>query len=428
MSSSHPLLIITCGILLAGRAPVVQGQTLKAMEVIHSSWMALDGGSTAGFVGQNFQQLPACLHSNFTLIPAPAPAASRPQPESAHTAAVIYNDSGWLLALRFRADHDPARSGKTEIFLRSHNPDVPPRHLMILPADEHIPAMAPLDFGGAIVIPHRDRPNPSRPYLSETRLAAGFGPCGPLNREFKIMQTAAGERLITCFFRWKGFGTDLPFNLDSARQGIDWGIKIIRHGPDGASYVFGPSDAPFTEYATLSWPPFKATFRHAVYRNWVLFGLTHLAGQVNEGAGSYWEISAAEAAYGFRQPAAPTFQPREPASDRAFLAARLGPFLAANQKFLSMFAYSPEKSSPSFSLPENAKDDFFTKEVRRLFTYRGDLADLRRAYLLDCLLGREVKSDVKTPVPEKQTPAPVTWDSLDGGGGDQLKLDEEPLF
>ena len=50
--------------------------------------------------------------------------------------------------------------------------------------------MAPLDFGGAIVIPHRNRPDPSRPYISESRLASGFGPCGPLNHAFKIMKTA----------------------------------------------------------------------------------------------------------------------------------------------------------------------------------------------------------------------------------------------
>ena len=34
--------------------------------------------------------------------------------------------------------------------------------------------------------------------------------------------------MITCFFRWRGFGTDLPFNLSTARQGVDWGFKIIR--------------------------------------------------------------------------------------------------------------------------------------------------------------------------------------------------------
>lgn len=418
--------IIACGLLLAGRAPVVQGQTLKATEVIHASWVALDGGSTADFVEQNFKQMPACLQTNFTRLPAPAPAAPRPQPESDHAVAVLYNGSGWLLALRFRAGHDPARFGKTELYLRSHNPDVPPRHLVLMPADDRIPAMAPLDFGGAIVIPHRNRPDPSRPYIRETRLASGFGPCGPLNHEFKIMKTAAGERLITCLFRWKGFGTDLPFNLETTRQGIDWGIKIIRHGPDGVKYVFGPSDAPYREYATLAWAPFKAAFRHGVYHNWVLFGLSHLSGQVSEGARSDWEISAAEAAYGFRQPATPTFQPREPASDRAFLAARLGPFLAANEKFLSMFAYSSETGSPSYRLPENAKDDFFTKEVRRLFAYRGDLADLRRAYLLDRLLGRDVKAPA--PVPAKKAPAPATWDSLDDDGGPQLKLDEDPLF
>lgn len=420
-------MIIACGLLLAGHAGVVQGQTLNATEVIHSSWIALDGGSTAEFVEKNLRQLSSCLSSNFTVIP-PAGAATR-QPEQAHAAAVIYNDSGWLLALRFRASHDPAGAGKTEIFLRSHNQDVPPRHLAILPAEAHIPALAPLDFGGAIVIPHRNRPDPSRPRISETRPADGFGPCGPLDPDFRIMRTAAGEWLITCFFRWRGFGTDLPFNPATARQGIEWGLKIIRQGPDGVRYVFGPADTPCADYATLAWPPFKAQFRHAVYRNWVLFGLTHLAGKANEGARSSWDISAQEAAYGFRKPAAPTFQPREPASDAAFLAARLDPFLAANGKFLSMFSYSPEKGSPAFSLPESVKDDFFTREVRRLFTYRDDLAELRRAYLLDRLLGREVKAAAQPPVPAaRHAPAPGSLDALEGAAGDQIKLDEEPLF
>ena len=142
----------------------------------------------------------------------------------------------------------------------------------------------------------------------------------------------------------------------------------------------------------------------------------------------YWRVAPLEAAYGFLAPSDPTFQPRESASDTLFRTALLDPFFASNEKMLAALSYSSEKGAVAFGWPADEKDRFFSTQIGRVYSVKADIDEMRRRYVLDRLLGREVKPAEKKPAkPKASAPDPADLDAV-GADAPALDLDEEALF
>ncbi len=417
---------LLAALLLCTSAPALEVQARHVAP--GTGWMALHGGGSASFWDNYVSSFPKALTGGFTAYgEAAAPA------ESGHQIAVLVNDCGWAVMLRFDcADAAVARGGTTEFYL-STDPSAAegrhaPRHIVIHPADPAGEKMVPDYFGAAVPVEARRRPDRTRPYMTEDALSGGYAPTGPVGHEFAIRKGAGdGVWYVSAFFRWPAFGLEIPF-FDKNPHGVRWRLKVIRRAVDGSRYVWGDDERPYAGYGFLKWPPFTQGFRTAAYRQWIIAGARKPAGDVTDGEREYWRVSPMETAYGFLAPAEPTFQPREAASDTLFCKALLDPFFASNEKMLSALSYSSEKGAAAFRWPTDEKDRFFSTQIGRVYSVKADIDELRRRYVLDRLLGREVKP----PEPKKAKPAAAApgvsdLDAL-GDAPPALDLDEEALF
>ncbi len=393
-----------------------------------SGWMALHGGGGTGFWNNYVANFPQQFVGGFTAFGEAATPV-----ESGHQLTVLINDCGWAVMVRFDcADAAAARGGTTEFYLSTDASAAEgrhtPRHIVIHPADPEGTRMVPEYFGAAVPIEARDRPDRTRPYMTEDALAGGYAPTGPVGHEFAIQKGRGGAWYVSAFFRWPAFGLETPFFRTNPR-GIRWRFKVIRRAADGSRYVWGAVERPYAGYGFIKWPSFSQGLRSGIYRQWIIAGARQPAADATDSEREYWRVSPMETAYGFLTPSEPTFQPREAASDTLFRQALLDPFFASNEKMLSALSYSSEKGAVAFGWPANEKDRFFTTQIGRVYSVKADIDEMRRRYVLDRLLGREVKPPApKKPAKPKATAPDVS--DLDSLGDDlpALELDEEALF
>ena len=409
----------------SARAVEVQAQHVPP----GTGWMALHGGGAAAFWDGVVHEHASWLADGFTAFGEAASPA-----ESGHQLAIVCNDGGWALLLRFDcADEAAARGGTTEFYIDTDESVAegrhPPRHIVIHPADPASVKMVPEYFGAAVPIEARKRgPDHSWPYMTEEALPGGYAPTGPVRQEFAIRKGGDPNAwYVSANFRWPAFGLELPFFPKNPR-GIRWRLKVVRRAADGSRYVWGTDERPFAGYGFIKWPAFSQGFRSGAYRQWIIAGARRPAGDATDFVSEYWRVAPLEASYGFLAPATPTFQPREAASDALFRSACLAPFLAANDKMLAALDYDSGKGAVAFGWPADEKDRFFSTQAARVYSVRADVDELRRRYLLDRLLGREVKPPA--PLKDKKAkpaPDPADLDSV-GAEAPNLDLDEEILF
>ncbi len=423
----HSALCIALAALPAANASAVEVQAHQVPP--GTGWMALHGGGSAAFWDNYVANFPKNLTGGFTAL-----GESANPVESGHQIVVLINDCGWDVMVRFDcADAAAARGGTTEFYLATDASAAEarhaPRHIAIHPADPNETAMAPNFMGAAVPVEARNRPDHTRPYMTEDALAGGYAPTGPVGHEFAIRKGAGdGVWYVSAFFRWPAFGLELPF-FDKNPHGVRWRLKVIRRAADGSRYVWGTDERPYAGYGFIKWPPFSQGFRGSIYRQWIIAGARTPAGKVTDDEREYWRVSPMETAYGFLAPTAPTFQPREAASDTLFRQALLNPFFASNEKMLSALSYSSEKGAIAFGWPADEKDRFFSTQIGRVYSVKADIDERRRRYLLDRFLGREVKpAAAKTE--KKAKPAAHDPGDIDSVGADtpNLDLDEDPLF
>jgi hypothetical protein len=203
----------------------------------------------------------------------------------------------------------------------------------------------------------------------------------------------------------------------------------MRRAADGSRYVWGADERPFAGYGFIKWPAFSQGFRGGAYRQWIIAGARKPAGDATDLVREYWRVAPLEASYGFIDPGVPTFQPREAASDSLFRTARLDPFLASNDKMLAALDYDSGKGAVAFGWPADEKDRFFSTQASRIYSVQADVDDLRRRYLLDRFLGREVKPPTAKSGKKDKAAAsdPGDIDSV-GGTAPAIELDDEAFF
>ena len=424
--STPSLLILALSVWLL--CPPARAVEVQARQVPPGTgWMALHGGGSASFWDNYAANFPNNFAGGFTAFGEGAAPA-----ESGHRLTVLVNDCGWAVMVRFDCpDAASARGGTTEFYLSTDESAAEgrhaPRHIVIHPADPEGVRMVPEFFGAAVPIEARDRPDRTRPYMTEDALAGGYAPTGPVGHEFAIRKGAGDAWYVAAFFRWPAFGLETPF-FDKNPRGVRWRLKVIRRAADGSRYVWGADERPYAGYGFIKWPPFPQGFRGSIYRQWIIAGARNPAGQETDDEREYWRVSPLETAYGFLTPAEPTFQPREAASDTLFRQALLDPFFASNEKMLAALSYSSEKGAVAFGWPADEKDRFFSTQIGRVYSVKADVDELRRRYVLDRLLGREVKRpEKKAPAKKPAAPDPADLNSL-GNDLPALDLDEETLF
>ena len=423
------LCILLCAFFLlcpSARAVEIQAQHMPSNE----SWIALIKAGTAAFWENIINEHSSALNGDFTAVNE----ASNPA-ESGHQLAIICNAGGFAIFLRFDCDDEAAaRSGTTEVYFCTDESVAdgrhPPRHIILHPGDPNEVKMVPDLFGASCRIEARNRPDLTNPYIEEKTLPGGYATSGPLKHVFAIHKAPKGKGWYTSIYiNWSSLGLELPFFPKTAR-GTRWRMKLIRHAADGSRYVWGADERPYAGYGLVKWPAFPAGFRSGAYKQWIVFGLRSPAASATEQSLEYWRVSPLEAYYKFLEPKEETFQPREPASDTLFLQSFLQPYFAANEKMLAAFVYTGEKGfAPAFNRSQEDKDRFFSTQLHRLYSIRGDVDEMRRRYVLDRLLGREVKP----PAPKadkKAKPAAPDPGDIDSVGTDapSLELDEEALF
>ncbi len=408
--------------------PSVRAVELQAQHVPPGTgWMALHHGGSPSFWDSIITEHASWIQGGFT----PVGEAAKPA-ESGHQMAVLCNDSGFVIFIRFDCgDEAAARGGTTDIYFSTDESATegrhPPRHVTLHPGDPEEEKMVPNFFGAAVPIEARKRQDRTRPYIEEERLPGGYAPTGPLKHVFAINKGANGW-YVSMFFKWESVPLELPF-FPKTPRGLRWRLKVIRRATDGSRYVWGADERPFAGYGFLKWPAMPPGFRSGSFRQCIIAGLSSPAIGATEETVDYWRVSPNEASYGFLAPKAETFQPREAASDTLFKKSFLDPFVASNEKMLSALSYSSEKGAKAFGWPQDEKDRFLTTQLGRLYTFREDVDEMRRRYVLERLLGREVKppapkSDKKT---KPTTPDPADIDSV-GTEASGLELDEEALF
>ena len=395
-----------------------------------AGWMSLHGGGSVEFWDEKVQNFPSWFNGGFV-----AYGPENAQIESNHQLAVIYNGVGWDLFLKFDcADPSAARGGTTEIFVctddSADHAATAPRHIVIHPAEKDAVHMVPEYSGAAVPVEARKRPDHSKPYMTEDRPSCGYAPTGAVNHEFKIAEsgTRSGTWYVSSLFRWPYFGLELPFYHTEVRN-PRWRLKVIRRAADGGVFVWGANDKPYTGYGLIKWPQSTASMRADIYRQWIISGAKGPAEEQTDTAREYWRVSPLEAGYGFRTVPEPTFQPREAKSDTEFLQKALTPYTESNAKMLDALSYSPEKGAKAIGWPQEEKDRFFMTQIERLFTVKDEIDELRRRYLIDKLLGREIKAPEKKNKGKTESRGIGDPDALDlTPDGGTLDLDEELLF
>ena len=395
-----------------------------------SGWMVLHHGGGVEFWDSVVHEHASWLAEGFKAFGE----AASPK-ESGHKLAIVCNDGGWAVMLGFDcADKAAALGGTTEFYVDTDESPAegrhPPRHIVIHPAVPESEKMVPEYFGAAVPIEARKRgPDRSRPYMTEEVLPGGYAPTGPVGHEFGVRKGGDPNAwYVSAYFRWPAFGLELPFFPKNPR-GIRWRLKVIRRAADGSRYVWGADERPFAGYGFIKWPAFSQGVRGGAYRQWIIAGARKPAGDATDLVREYWRVAPLEASYGFIDPGVPTFQPREAASDTLFRTARLDPFLAANDKMLAALDYSSEKGAVAFGWPADEKDRFFQTQASRIYSVQADVDELRRRYLLDRLLGREVKPPEPKTDKKKSAAAPDPADiNSVGDDAPALELDEEALF
>ena len=423
------LCLVPCAFFLlcpSARAVEIQAQHMPASE----SWIALMKAGTAGFWENIINEHASALNGDFTAVNEPSNPA-----ESGHQLAIICNAGGFAVFLRFDCDDEAAaRGGTTEIYFCTDESAAegrhPPRHIILHPGDPNEVKMVPDLFGASCVVEARKRPDLTKPYIEEEVLPGGYATSGPLKHVFAIHKAPKGKGWYTSIYiNWSSLGLELPFFPKTAR-GTRWRLKVIRHAADGSRYIWGADERPYAGYGFVKWPAFPAGFRSGAYKQWIVFGLRSPAASATEQAVEYWRVSPLEAGYKFLAPKEETFQPREPASDTLFLKSCLQPYVAANEKMLAAFVYTGEKGfAPAFNWSQEDKDRFFSTEFRRLYSIKSDVDEMRRRYVLDRLLGREVK----LPAPKsgkkakRAMPDASDFDAV-GNEAPEIDLDDEPVF
>ena len=396
-----------------------------------ASWIVMNGGGGATFWDGVVREFPSWFSDDFTAVESGGASI-----ENNHKMAIVFNWGGFAVFLRFDcADETAARGGAVEMFLSTDESAADcraiPRHISILPAEPGRGEMAEDFFGPSVPIEARSsRPDYTRPRMEEERLPGGFASTGPVKHEFRIQKGGDGDTwYVSAYFRWYSFGVELPFFPKTAR-GTRWRFKLIRRAADGSRYVWGADERPYAGYGSIKWPSFPQDFRAIVYKQWISTGARGPMARATDAAREYWSVSPAESCYGFLSPAERTFQPREAASDTLFLKTCLEPFFAKNQKILDALVFTPEKGhAPAYDWPMEEKDRFFKTQTARLYSVKSDIDEMRRRYVLDRLLGREVKPPAPKPAKKDKAAAPDPGD-IDsvGGAAPAIELDDEAFF
>ncbi len=400
--------------------------TLNAVRQPSGGWMSLHGGCSAELLDTWFTYSPDLLNADFkTFDETPNPV------ESGHAAAVIFNDCGLLVVIKLKSAESDLL-GKTDIYFETGSADenYPPKHVTINPPQRADIPMKPEFFGAAIPIEARNRPNPTTYHVTEEKIEGGALNFPSINREFKIMRGKEKDTwYITKLIWWNCVAYDLPFHSANNRGISLWKIKIIRKAKDGTKYVFGQDVKPYSGYAVLRWPKFSNDAKASLYRQLIISGVSGKAGEILSYRKEYWTVSAAESEYRFLKPPYKTFQAREEESDKLFYENYLEKFCEKNNKMIDSLAYSSEKGAKAFDWPIEEKDRFFKNDVKRLFTFERDIAEMRRLYLLDQLLGRKTEATTANPKekPKKEsTPSVNAFEMIDDG--DMLQLDDVDFF
>ncbi len=420
-----PAALLAAALVLFCAAPLPAAE-FQVQPAPSGHWMCLLQAGSVDFLDTTATTYAESLGTGFIASGNPAAPA-----ETGHAVTAVYNTTGVLILLKFdghEGEADPG--GDIEFYLGTDASAAaartPVRHFTIHAPEAAAVKMVPEYSGACVPVEERERPDRTRRYMTEDAAACGPGPTGPLNRKFNVQWSKARKCwYVSVFLSWPCFALELPFFQPNSERGAKWRLKIVRHAPGGAKYTWGTDDIPFSGYGTMKWPRFGQDTRVAIYRQLIIDGIGGAGASVTGNAREYWRISPKESAYGFLK--ADTFQPREADSDTLFLNARLQPFFDGNAKMIDALAYTPEKGAKALDWPVDEKDRFFSSEIKRLYSVRDDIAQLRRQYLLDRFLGREVKVPEKKAAPRKAAIDPGDFDSIDAGGN-AIELDDEAFF
>ncbi len=433
-----PLCIVHCALCILYSAFILAPVPASGLEIqahmfpLSCSWIDMNNGGGAPFWDGIVREHPSWFSADFT-----AAGQGTAALESGHQMAIVFNWGGFAVFIRFDcADEAVARGGAVDMYLSTDESAADcraiPRHISILPAESDRDKMAENFFGPSVPIEARSsRPDYTKPRMAEERLPGGFAPTGPVNHEFRIQKSGDGKCwYLSAYFRWYSFGLELPF-FPKTPRGTRWRFKLIRRAADGSRYVWGADERPFAGYGFIKWPGFPQDFRTIAYKQWISTGARGPMVRATDAAREYWGVSPAEACYGFHVSPEPTFQPREAASDTLFLSACHAPFFAKNNRMLDALVFTSEKGhAPAFDWPMEEKDRFFKTQTVRLYTVKPEIDEMRRRYVLDRLLGREVAPPQASKTSAKQSrPSPVAGD-IDAPAGDApaIELDDEAFF
>ncbi len=404
--------------LLVGAAPMI-----LECRPDSGGWMDLLGGSSLEKVEQLAKARADALDLHFTRFGVAGADDAEPKPG----VLVSFNDTGWLMVIRLEGgEQRQAPGGKLELYLTTDaaataDPRVP--HRLILDFDDlgFTGKMAPNYMGAALVIEERNtRITGLR--LVQAHLMSEGRDYRPLRVDFKTFARAGGGHYITFFFPWGSFSDCLPI---AERKGVDWRFKIVRTAPDGAQFVWGENPHPYAGYGILRWPVFREDFQANLYRQWLTAGYGNEYVDQKGGLQSLWTVSAREYDYGFLAVDGPTYEPRNKASDRLFFKTALEPLIIKNQKLAEAVSKPSLSTKPLavLTLPAPVQKLIYA-ELPRLSTFRHEVDDRRRDYLLNCLLGR-------APLlpPEQATKTTditeASWDSVETEAGKvSIELDD----